>query len=77
MAGGKAGRRAARAPRLSAGEFIAPHMTRVGRFRKINPLKPRKLPAVSRILGAVAWAVFLEETVRRASKIAKTEPAAD
>ena len=63
-------RRAAprRAPRLGPDELIASHFTRVGRFRKIDPTKPRKLPSVSRVLGAVGWAVLLEESVRRARK---------
>ena len=62
-----------RAPRLGPDEFLAPHITRLGRFRKVNPLKARKLPAFSRILGAVGWAVFLEETLRRARKASKNE----
>ncbi len=65
-----------RAPKLGPDEFIAPHITRLGRFRKVNPLKPRPLPSVSRVLGAVGWAVFLEETLRRARKASKMEDAA-
>lgn len=64
-----------KAPRLGPDEFIAPHITRVGRFRKINPLKPRVLPSFSKFLGVIGWAVLLEESLRRARKAAKTEDA--
>ena len=67
--------RTRRAPKLGPDEFIAGHITRVGRFRKINPLKPKPLPSFSRILGVIGWAVFLEETLRRARKASKMEPA--
>ena len=70
VAGGK------RAPRLGPDEFIAPHITRLGRFRKINPLKPRKLPSFSKFLGVIGWAVLLEESVRRARKAHKLEQGA-
>lgn len=67
-----------RAPRLGPDEFIAPHITRLGRFRKVNPLKPRKLPSFSKVLGVIGWAVLLEETVRRARKTeALRKPAAE
>ena len=61
-------RRAAprRAPRLEHDELIASHITRIGRFRKIDPTKPRKLPKFSRVVGAIGWAVLLEESLRRA-----------
>jgi hypothetical protein len=65
--------RTPRAPKLGPDEFIAPHITRIGRFRKVNPLKPRPLPSFSRILGAVGWALFLEETLRRARKATKAD----
>ena len=74
MSRGYAGAR--RAPRLGPDEFIAPHITRLGRFRKINPLKARKLPGIARVAGAVAWAVFLEETMRRARKASKADAGA-
>ncbi len=63
-------RRAAprRAPRLGPDQLIADHFTRVGRFRRINPTKARDLPSFPRVLGAVAWAVLLEESLRRARK---------
>ena len=66
-------RRAAprRAPRLGPDELIAGHFTRLGRFRSIDPTKPRKLPSFSRVLGALGWAVLLEESVRRARKAEK------
>ena len=60
-----------RAPRLGPDEPIAPHFTRLGRFRKINPLKPRKLPSFSKFLGVIGWAVLVEESMRRARKADK------
>ena len=57
-----------RAPRLAPDEYIAPYITRIGRFRKINPLKARKLPSVVQILGVVGWAALLEESFRRARR---------
>ena len=68
--------RQARAPRLGPNEFIAPHITRLGRFRKINPLKVRKLPGFSKFLGVIGWAVLLEESIRRARKAESGDPAA-
>lgn len=64
MSGGRASVR--RAPRLGPDELIAPHITRLGRFRTMNPTKPRKLPGVSKFLGFVGWVVLLEESFRRA-----------
>ena len=71
-------RRAAarRAPRLGPDDLIATHFTRVGRFRKVDPTKPKTLPSFSRILGAVGWAVLMEESVRRARKAAKADAGA-
>ena len=60
-----------RAPRLGPDDLIAPHITRLGRFRKINPIKPRKLPGFSKFLGVVGWAVLVEESFRRARKAEK------
>jgi hypothetical protein len=57
-----------RAPRLGPDEFIAGHITRLGRFRKRDPRVARKLPGCSRTLGVVAWAVFLAEVLRRARR---------
>ena len=65
-----------RAPRLSPDELIAPHITRLGRFRKINPTKPRPLPGFSKLLGVVGWAVLVEESFRRARKAVKSGAAA-
>lgn len=62
-----------RAPRLGPDELLAPHITRLGRFRRIDPTKPAKLPAVSRVLGVVAWALLLEESVRRARRATQGE----
>jgi hypothetical protein len=57
---------ARRAPRLSHAERIAPYLTRLGRFRRIDPSRPRPLPRFARVLGTVGWAVLLEESLRRA-----------
>ena len=69
-----AARSVRRAPRLGPDELIAFHITRLGRFRKINPTKAQKLPGFSKFLGFVGWVVLLEESFRRARKAA-TQPA--
>ena len=66
MSGGRSSVR--RAPRLGPDDLIAPHITRLGRFRSINPTKARKLPGFSKFLGFVGWVVLLEESYRRARK---------
>jgi hypothetical protein len=58
-----AGRRAAR---LGPDERIAPHLTRGGRFARIDPLKAATRPTLPRILGAVGWAILTVESLRRA-----------
>jgi hypothetical protein len=55
-----------RAPRLGPGERIATHMTRGGRFAKIDPLRTRRRPTVPRILGVLGWALLTVESLRRA-----------
>ena len=57
---------ARRAARLDPGERIGRHLTRRGRFRKVDPLKPRALPRPARVLAGLAWAVLLVESLRRA-----------
>ncbi len=57
-----------RAPRLDPDDSIARHMTRVGRFRTIDPTKPGDLPHASRVIGVVAWAALLTESLRRARR---------
>jgi len=57
-----------RAPRLGPDDTIAPYITRLGRFRKVDPRKGRPLPSLTKMLGVVAWAAFLAETLRRAAK---------
>ena len=57
-----------RAPRLGPDELIADHITRLGRFRKRDPRKARELPGCARVLGAIAWAAFLAELLRRARR---------
>lgn len=55
-----------RAPRLGPGDRLAPHFTRRGRFRKIDPLQPRELPRFGRLAAVLGWAVLVEESLRRA-----------
>jgi len=59
----RAGRRA---PRLGPDERIAAHMTRVGRFRRIDPTRGRPLPRLVRVLAVLGWAALLGESFRRA-----------
>ncbi|MBA2530037.1 MAG: hypothetical protein H0V19_08795 [Euzebyales bacterium] len=63
-----------RAPRLGPDELIAGYFTRLGRFRKVDPTTPAKLPSVSKVLGVIGWAVLLEESVRRAVKASREAP---
>ena len=60
---------ARRAPRLRPDEHLAPHITRRGRFAKLNPLKPTPLPTLPRALGALGWAVLTAEVFRRARRL--------
>lgn len=62
-----------RAPRLDADERIARHVTRVGRFRRIDPAEPRALPRVSRVIAGLAWAVLVGESLRRAYRQVRGE----
>jgi len=55
-----------RAPRLAPDERIAPYVTRRGRFARLDPAVGRPLPAISKVLASVAWAVLLGESYRRA-----------
>lgn len=55
-----------RAPRLGPDDRIAAHITRVGRFRRIDPTRGRPLPKLVRVVGALAWAALLGESFRRA-----------
>ena len=57
-----------RAPRLGTDEYLAPYITRLGRFRKLDPRKARKLPSFTKAVGVLAWGVFVEETFRRARR---------
>jgi hypothetical protein len=57
-----------RAPRLAPDQRIAGHMTRVGRFRRIDPGTPQRPPTLSALLGRLGWAVLVEESLRRAWK---------
>jgi hypothetical protein len=66
-----------RAPRLGPDQLIASHITRVGRFRKLDPRKARPLPRFTKFLGVVAWGVFLEESFRRARRAERGEDAED
>lgn len=55
-----------RAPRLRPDERIAPHITRRGRFRRIDPAKGRKLPGRWRWLGTGLWVAWMAFTGLRA-----------
>jgi hypothetical protein len=55
-----------RAPRLSPRQRIAAHVTRVGRFRAVDPSKGKPLPSLMALLGRAGWALLLEESFRRA-----------
>jgi len=63
----------ARAPRLRPDERIAPYITRIGRFRRVDPRQARSLPSLSQILGALGWAVLVGESFRRAMSAARAE----
>lgn len=60
-----------RAPRLRPDERIAPHITRVGRFRRVDPLRARSLPSLAEALGVLGWAVLLGASFRRAVSTAR------
>ncbi len=66
-----AGAGARRAPRLGPQTRIAPHITRRGRFRKVDPSKGRPLPSLAMLLGVVGWAALVAESLRRAWKAAR------
>lgn len=67
MSGHASGRRHVhRAPRLRPDQHLADSITRVGRFAAIDPLQGRDLPALLRVLAAVAWAALVGESFRRA-----------
>jgi hypothetical protein len=66
---GPAGNR--RAPRLAPDERIAPHLTRAGRFRKVDPLRTPERPTLPRMIGVVGWAVLTVEAFRRAWKASR------
>lgn len=55
-----------RAPRLAPDQRIAAHITRVGRFRSIDPGRPKRPPRVWALLGRIGWAVLVGESLRRA-----------
>lgn len=61
-----------RAPRLGGDERLAGRITRVGRFAKLDPGRGRPLPGPAKVLGALAWAVLVEESFRRAVSARRT-----
>ncbi len=61
-----------RAPRLGPDDLLAPHMTRVGRFRKVDPTRPGRVPGPAAVLGGIAWAVLLFESFRRARRTVRS-----
>jgi hypothetical protein len=68
---GGARRPTRRAPRLGPDERIAPHLTRGGRFSRVDPLKVPERPTIPRILGVVGWAVLTVESLRRARAVVR------
>ena len=65
-----------RAPRLRHDERLAPYLTRVGRFRRIDPTATGGIAWV-RLLGVLWWAALLEESFRRGRKAAAAVPVID
>jgi hypothetical protein len=57
-----------RAPRLRPDERIASRITRLGRFRRIDPRRGRPLPSLSAVIGVALWGVLVEEAFRRARR---------
>lgn len=55
-----------RAPRLAPDQRIAAHITRVGRFRAVNPARPKRPPTLAALFGRLGWALLVEESLRRA-----------
>jgi hypothetical protein len=55
-----------RAPRLRSDERLAGQITRLGRFRRIDPSRGRPLPPLRSILAVAAWAALLLQSFRRA-----------
>ncbi|MPZ88527.1 MAG: hypothetical protein GEU81_10720 [Nitriliruptorales bacterium] len=45
---------------------MAPHVTRHGRFRRIDPQLGRPLPSAVALLGALGWGLLVGESFRRA-----------
>ena len=60
-----------RAPRLGPGELLATRITRLGRFRRIDPRRTKPLPRLSALIAVGAWAVLLEESFRRSFRRAR------
>lgn len=56
-----------RAPRLRPDQRLADSITRVGRFRRIDPKRGRDLPRLVHVFGVVGWAALMGESFRRGS----------
>jgi len=63
-----------RAPRLAPDERIAAHVTRVGRFRRLDPTKGRRLPSRWKQLARIGWGILMVESFRRARAQVQAEP---
>jgi hypothetical protein len=61
-----------RAPRLGPRQYLAPYMTRTGRFARIDPLASHE-PSGLRLLGVAGWATFLGIAWWRAMRRDRTE----
>ena len=62
-----------RAPRLRPDQYLADSITRVGRFRRVDPRKGRDLPKLAHALGVAAWVGLLVESFRRARAASRAE----
>lgn len=61
-----------RAPRLAPEQRIAAHITRVGRFRALDPARPKQPPSLGALLGRAGWALLVGESLRRAWRRSRT-----
>ena len=66
-----------RAPRLGPDQRIAGHVTRVGRFRRIDPSKGRQGPSRWALLGRLGWALLVAGSLRRAWRATQVPPAGE
>jgi len=58
-----------RAPHLGPQERLAPYVTRLGRFRALDPSRGRPLPGLPQVLAFLGWAALLALSFRRAGRV--------